>query len=399
MLEANKRPRAVEVRCKLVSSMSKILETYFSNLFSCRKLRAATYEAFICFMRTSPNNIHVKNVMENFMKEALIDITPANDEICLMMPQQNGGKSNKRKKVNAEKKIAKGRAHIASMTDEHKVCAKALECLGFLLVYHGVLMKPVLFFMMQEKITSIAFMISSKAQHDGDMYRDPVCRSKLADVIGFMMLHPVSKMPVPINYGIALLTKFKQTDPDSNVRDNAAMNLYRAETAIHNRKDVFYFPAEYCELRDTLLFNKQTITKLNESAVNGQKASVVIEVDDEVQQEDENIVISDNESIEKVANGSEKLIPPTAADEVNEISDESEPEEVTQEISDEEEPEKIPQPVPESAKKNPPRSTRRSTADKRPPPVEQPKTSPKKQKVSDKKDEELVDEMLADFNE
>jgi proline-, glutamic acid- and leucine-rich protein 1 len=384
------------------------IKKFAHKILFVRKLRVATYETFICFMRISPNNIHVKNIMENLMKEALIDITPANDEICLMMPQQNGGKSNKRKKVNAEKKIAKGRAHIASMSAEQKVCANALECLGFLLVYHGVLMKPVLFYIMQEKINSIGFMISSKAQHDGDLYRDPTCRSRLADVIGFMMIHPVNKMPVPINYGIALLTKFKQTDPDSNVRDNAAMNLYRAETAIHNRKDVFYFPVDYRELRDTLMFNKQTIQKFNELTnvpVNGQN---VVEIDNEAMDEDANVVISDNESVEEVAVnvGIEKLNPPPSAAEVNEISDDSEPEAETQEISDDdddiEEPEEVPalpEPDQETTKKNPTRSTRQSTADKRPSPVEQPKTSPKKQKVSDKKEEELVDEMLADFNE
>lgn len=353
--------------------------------------------------------------MENIMKEALIDVTPANDEICLMMPQQNGGKSNKRKRLNAEKKIAKGRAHIASMSDEQKVCAKALECLGFLLVYHGVLMKPVLFYVMQEKITSIAFMVSSKIQQDGDLYRDPLCRSRLSDVIGFMMLHPVNKMPVPINYGIALLTKFKQNDPDSNVRENAAMNLYRAETAIHNRKDVFYFPADFRELRDTLLFNKQTIQKFNETAgaANGKKPSVVVEIDDEPIEEDENVVISDNESsVEEVGVNNEELNPPPVAtaafsDEVNEISDESEPEPgpepeqdtEPQEISDEEEEtiaENEPE-IPEPAIEDTSRSTRQSRSGKRQ--AEEPKTSPKKKKVSNKKEDELVDEMLADFNE
>lgn len=78
-----------------------------------RKLRSAVYEALICFMRVSPNNIHIKNVMENAMKEAFADVTPANDEICLMVPQQNGGggKSNKKRKMNADKKFLRRRAY------------------------------------------------------------------------------------------------------------------------------------------------------------------------------------------------------------------------------------------------------------------------------------------------
>lgn len=338
------------------------------------------------------------------MKEALTDVTPANDEICLMMPQQNGGKSNKRKKVNAEKKISKGRAHIASMSEEQKVCAKALECLGFLLVYHGVLMKQVLFYVMQEKITSIAFMISSKIQQDGDLYRDPTCRSRLTDVIGFMMIHPVNKMPVPMNYGIALLTKFKQNDPDSNVRDAASMNLYRAETAIHNRKDVFYFPAEYKELKDTLNFNKLTVQKFNQVRQETGNGAAV-EVDDEPMLEEENVVISDEES----KKAPEKLNPPKQ-DEVNEISDESEPEadesqpkvDETFEISDEDEEHDILEAAPENPEpepETPKRSTRKSVADKRQTKVESPKSSPKKRKVTDKKQDEILDEMMADFNE
>ena len=109
------------------------------------------------------------------MKEALIDVTPAHDEIFLIMPQ-GGAKSNKRKKINAEKKFEKGKGHGANIIEEQKVCAKALECLGFLLVYHGVLMKPVLFYLLQEKIISIGFAVSSKTQHNESLYRDPLCK-------------------------------------------------------------------------------------------------------------------------------------------------------------------------------------------------------------------------------
>lgn len=330
--------------------------------------------------------------MENLMREALIDVTPANKEIYLMVPQTNGGKSNKRKRINADKKFSKSRAQVMSISDEQKVCAKALECLGFLLVYHGVLMKPVLFFIMQEKITAIGFVISSKAQLEGDLYRDPHCRSRLTDLIGFLMIYPVPKMPVPINYGIALLTKMKQSDADTNVRDCAAMNLYRAETAIHNRKDVFYFPADFRELRDTLLFNKQTINKFNESTspreeiTNGKKKPIDVPEDDEV----DNILISDNESekaeveLLSVKNGELKS-PQKDPVEVNEISDDDDDEPVQALVISDEEP--IPQPteVKTSPKKHPSSIERKSPS--------------KKPKISSQKDEELLIEYMADLND
>lgn len=337
------------------------------------------------------------------MKEALVDVTPANDEICLMMPQQNGGKSNKKKKLNASNKFKKGRTHVASISDEQKVCSKALECLGFLLVYHGVLMKPVLFFVMQEKITSIGFMIAAKTLQDGDLYRDPACRSRLLDLVGFLMTHPVNKMPVPISYGLALLTKIKNYDPDRNVRDVASVNLNRAETTIHNRKEVFYFPTDYRDLRDTLLFNKQTIQKFNEAIIAKEYSNVKQRVTNEIQEvadevmyesveepkefeaadevmeetkEIENVVISDSESdkAEVVKNGkslSENL--------KNDLIDGTEE---TQEISDDEV--EIIQPKPSPEKRQ-----LRSTSDK---------ISAKKPKLSDKKDDDLIEEYLADFS-
>ena len=362
--------------------------------FYFRKLRAVTYEAFTVFMRISPNNFFLKSIMENLMKEALIDVTPANKEIYLMVPQHNGGKSNKKKKVHVDK-FTKGRTHIASIADEQRVCSKALECLGFLLVYHGALMKPVLFYIMQEKIVSIGFKITSKVQIDGDLYRDPHCRSRLSDVVGFLMVYPVSKMPVPINYGIALLSKIKQSDPDSNVRDCATMNIYRAETAIHNRKDVFYYPTDYKDLRDTLMFNKQTINKFNEATVAREETSTngkyveTPEVNVDVK-ETEDILISDDESdqnLVKVVETVEIKSPEKEEPEINEISDEEEEE--AQEISDEE-------PVTEMIVE--PTRLTRSAERKRESLTVEPPAVAKKQKVSNKKDEELVDELLADFN-
>lgn len=354
--------------------------------------------------------------MENLMKEALVDVTPASDKICLMMPQKSAGNTNK-KKLNTDK-ITKGRGHIANMSDEQTVCAAALECLGVLLMDQGVLMKPVLFFLMQEKITSIAFKTFSRTQLDGDLYRDPICRTNLADLIGFMMQYPVNKMPVPINYGINILTKVKEYDPSQKVRATAAKNLSQAEMTIHNKKDVFYFPVEYKDLKDTLMFNKQTIQKFVEAnaqkEVNGSNQSNVIEIEDEAMEQSENIVISDNESEKQVAEKADEELNPPPADEINEISDESEPEKEsevmapTHEISDDEqvenveEPEKLvivdklPEPVKTAAISSPRKSARNAKRSSPPAPV---KTSPKKQKKSGKDDEELVNEMLADFNE
>lgn len=399
--EANQHSRTDEVRSKFVSfhfHPPKLNKQIISYNF--RKLRVATYEAMKVFMSVSSNNFYVKNIMENLMKEALIDITPANNEIYLMMPQKNGGKSNKRKKVNAEN-FAKGRVQVANISEEQKVCAKALECLGSLLVHQGVLMKPVLFYILQEKLISIGFKISSQPLGDGDLYRDPNCRSKLADVIGYLMLYPVYKMPVPINYGIALLTKFKHSDPDFNVRQTAELNLNHAEKAIHNRKDVFYYPIDFRDLRDTLMFNKQTIQKFNESTipqqeiVNGSSAEKDAKqtISNDFSKKTENIEISDNDSAEnevvviETTVVVETLIPPQEQQtEVNEISDDEDEQVEPQEISDDESVEKTV-------------VTTRVLREKRTSTNDGAKVLAKKQKVAEKSkdDDEVLEEYLADF--
>jgi hypothetical protein len=348
-------------------------------------------------MRISPNNAYVKKIMENLMKEAFIDVTPTDNEIYLMVPQQNGGKSHKKKKLNIDGKFVKGKTHVSNLSFEQNVCIKALECLAYMLVYHGVLMKPVLFYIMQEKITSIAFAVSAKVQQDSDLYRDPTCRSRLSDLIGFMMIHPVPKMPVPINYGIALLTKMKHSDSDANVRDVAAMNLYRAETAVHNRKDVFYFPSDYRDLRDTLMFNKQTVQKFNapiEKTTNELLSSNIIEEhQSNNKMEVENVLIpssdSEDESNDLTKNNNEQE-PQT---EVNEISDDDEDAviETTPEIS---EPETIRR---SSRKPMPSEKKLAAVSEKRTSPVAEAQVSPKKQKVSNQKEEDMVEEYLADF--
>lgn len=338
-------------------------------------------------MRLSPNNIFIKEVMENVLKEALLDVTPPTKEIRLMMPQKNGGSSNKKKKFAADKKFTKGKAHVASIVDEQTVCAKALECLCFLTALNGGITKPALMFILQEKILAVGFAISSRTQEENDLYRDPMCRVKLSDLVTYMMTHPVATMPTHINHGIALLTKTKNSDPDVNVRNAASMNLNRAEPTIRSRKEAVYFPPEYRDLRDTLMFNRQTINRFNEALnLRGESANEVSPTAEALPTPDgtANIIISDNESKdddEIVTNGNasrqvEAVIEPM---EVNEISDED-----TQEISDSDEPE-IVQPPPKADKRA---SRSRAVV-----------TPPKKQRNTDSNNDELLDEYLADFTD
>jgi proline-, glutamic acid- and leucine-rich protein 1 len=361
-------------------------------------------------MKLSPNNIHIKNIMENIMKEMLVDVTPAIDESFLIIStQENGNGEKKKKKGNGIGKLLKGKTTLINLVDSQKTCAKALKCLGILLMYQGVLMKPVLYYVMQEKILAIGFKITSSVQKEDELYHDYVCRIKLCDLLLFMILHPVQKNPLPLNYCLALLTQLKHSDPDMNVRDNASENMLRAESVIHNRKEVFYFPSDYRELRDTLLFNKSTIQKLietpsnetlrNENQSNGNSMNVEMfseAEDDENEDEDEDNNDNNNDT-QQNENQKESCSENDENENKNEDSNDDDDDDDDDEVEEEEEVENVEEiikpptqeikivPLPQKQK----RQTTTATNV-----IEKPS---KKPKISDLKDEQVVEEMLADF--
>lgn len=368
--------------------------------FLYRKLRSDVYDTLITFMKLSPNNFHVKNIMENIMKEALVDITPAVDESFLIISTQENGEK-KKKKGNVNGKLLKGKAALVNLVDVQKTCEKALECLGCLLMYQGVLMKPVLFYVLQEKVLAIGFRISSSVQKEDELYHDFECRMKLCDLFLLMMLHPVQKNPIPLNFCLALLTQLKHSDPDENVRDKASQNLLRAESVIHNKKEVFYFPSDYRELRDTLLFNKSTIQKLSEipseNHSNGKSMKAEIYSESEEDEEDEDVDENGNDENNETMDEENEM---DCTQESHESAMEEDEEEVEESLSDEElendekEEETIKPPTQEIKITPSPQQkrTRQTTAAANI--IEKPL---KKPKTSDLKDEQVVEEMLADF--
>lgn len=59
------------------------------HIFIFRNLRVVTYEVLILFLDTSKNNMFVKGVSENLLKEIFLDITPSSDEIRLTVIKFN----------------------------------------------------------------------------------------------------------------------------------------------------------------------------------------------------------------------------------------------------------------------------------------------------------------------
>lgn len=349
------------------------------------------------------------------MKEALNDITPKIDDSFLII-QENGDGKKKKKQGNSSGKLLRRKTSLVNLIDAQKTCAQALKCLGHILMYHGVLMKPVLFYIMQEKVFAIGFRISLIVQKVDELYHDFECRKKLNDLVLLMALHPVHKIPVPLNYCMALLTKVKHSDPNVHVRENASENLLRVEGAIHNRKEIFYFPSDYRELRDTLMFNKQTINKFNElqsesknhnENQSNRKSEIVEMISASEDEENEDVEDDDNdnneidENVNDIKESFEATLEAEQEKNVDEESLSAESEEEEKEIDDDEMGELIEPPTQKivSGKMSSRSKTTTDSPTKRPAAVNDIVKPTKKPKNSDLNDEQVVEEMLADFDD
>lgn len=362
-------------------------------------------------MKVSPNNFHVKHIMENAMKEALADITPKIDETFLIIQENgnDGGGRKKKKPGNVSGKLLKAKTQHANLIDAQRTCVEALNCLEHMLRYQGVLMKPALFYVLQEKVFAIGFRISSIPQKEDELYHDPQCRSALVDLVQALALHPVQKIPVPLNYCVALLSKVKHSDSNVHVRDNASASLIRLEGAIHSRKECFYFPSDYKELRDTLMFNKQTIHKLIECKTNQNgaqsngKSEIAAAAEMLSASEDEN----ENDEHDDDNRGIDENVKPNESKDDSFVSAVEEEEEEADQESLNEDAEnddndvdddvgETIKPPPAEVPMSPPASVKRPAAAND---TAAEKPTVKKPKTSDLKEELVVEEMLADFDE
>ncbi|CAO1418811.1 unnamed protein product [Diamesa serratosioi] len=261
-------------------------------------LRSVVYETMILFLNTSSNNAFVKNCSENLLKEIILDTTPRNNAMCLMIPTGKKDSLSRKqlRKVQSEKKVVKA-ATPENLEYEQELCVVALELLNILWKTNGTLLKPVLCKIVQDKILFVAFSSASRDENQSeDLYTNPRCRIQLMETIYTLMSCSTFNCPPPLSFGLELLKKVKQTDYDYNVRklcDSLSINV---EKLIHNKKEVFYFPTDIKDFRDTIKYNEYTLKKFNEitewgteSKADDKKDQVIIV--DTVMNDKDNVVV------------------------------------------------------------------------------------------------------------
>ena len=378
-------------------------------------LRSAVYETMVLFLNTSSNNAFVKNCSENLLKEIILDTTPRNNAMCLMIPTGKKDSLSRKqlRKVQSEKKVQKA-VTSDNLENEQELCVVALELLNVLWKTNGTLLKPVLCKIVQDKILFIAFSSASRDENQSeDLYTNPRCRIQLMETIYTLMSCSTFNCPPPLSFGLELLKKMKQSDHDYNVRklcDSLSINV---EKLIHNKKEVFYFPTDIKDFRDTIKYNEYTLKKFNEITEWG--------IESKVDDKEDEVIIDDNlmNGSEDVVVMIEKLVSPKEAAKTKEqailnesieiTSDSDEVEEDEMEVDEKEEEETLvitnevilcedgEEEEEEKDSIAPPKSIPNNAAEE--PAMKKQKLNNKDVIVLDDDDETLLDELYTDLNE
>lgn len=150
-----------------------------------------------------------------------------------------------------------------SIQNEIKLCKKALETLQIFLDSTGTFIKPIYHKILQDKVLLQSFNVLGQFKNRKDYYEDAECRIKLFEVLTALVNNSSANCPPPLGYGLEILTKAKQLDPDFEVRENCAKLLMVLEKAIHPKREIFYFPTDVKDFRDTIKFNQLVLKKFD----------------------------------------------------------------------------------------------------------------------------------------
>ncbi|XP_070502770.1 proline-, glutamic acid- and leucine-rich protein 1-like isoform X2 [Chironomus tepperi] len=240
-------------------------------------LRSTIYDVITEFMKISPNNNFINKNMENFVKEAFLDITPIQSEILLTLPGASS-ESNKKKKKNPEvKKTLSGKTFDNCIKIHQQLCIKSLNFFNSLLISNGAGMKPVLFKILTDKVLIVTYKFLSRDLTQQDLYHSSDCRLGILELIYNILINPAIRNATPSSFMVELLKKFKDTDKSEKLRNKSNELIRTVEAILHNRKDPIHFPSDLKDFRDSWLFNEKIVKSFNE--VNTERKGHIFEVD------------------------------------------------------------------------------------------------------------------------
>lgn len=343
--------------------------------------------------------------MENFMKEAFVDITPIQNEITLTLPNDVSKSKKKKKKETEIRKNVNGTAVDVCLNLHQMICGNALEFLRSLLTFCGAGMKPVLLKILQEKILLTTFKLQSLELCENDLYNSYECRSQMLELCYAILMHPAIRNVTPMSYSVEILTKFKANDRDVRLRQRAGELIRILEAVLHNRKDSIHYPSDLHEFRDSWLFNEKTVKafkQLESEMWKKQQVEIVANGNSSVNEETEMVVDDKSSEGELVEENQVVEISDGNDSDIEEVQQSPEAQKDNGKDSDVEIQDEIIPPVSLSPKKNVRSSPIVSPIIKRSANSESeaaPSKIGKYSEVSAKDDiDEIVDSYLADFD-
>lgn len=173
-----------------------------------------------------------------------------------LQKEQNAATALAKNHTSGSLEISK---HLQSDYCNEALCLAALRCLAKVLDAAGCFIKPVMQKLLQEKIVSLCVSVFSQLNTGAkqNLYFEPNCRQALLVALNSLIINPHHLCPPPLQYGVTMFSAAESQDPNVDVRSKAAELARGAETLLHPRKEVFYFPLEENAVKDMLAAKKK----------------------------------------------------------------------------------------------------------------------------------------------
>ncbi|XP_001851523.2 proline-, glutamic acid- and leucine-rich protein 1 [Culex quinquefasciatus] len=235
-------------------------------------LRTKVYGSIAVWCETVKFGSGVEEISDSLLENIVQDVAPYEPEVTLQVNasrQKLSAKAKKKlqKEQNAATALAKNHTsgsleiskHLQSDYCNEVLCLAALRCLAKVLDAAGCFIKPVMQKLLQEKIVSLCVSVFSQLNTGAkqNLYFEPNCRQALLVALNSLIINPHHLCPPPLQYGVTMFSAAESQDPNVDVRSKAAELARGAETLLHPRKEVFYFPLEENAVKDMLAAKKK----------------------------------------------------------------------------------------------------------------------------------------------
>lgn len=220
------------------------------------QLRIATYDVLQNWIKCSNYNSVFESIADQLIESLLHDIKTHKSEVTLKAVQgarkhlSKKARRNLQKAQNDQSNISKdygtGKNEIAENVDQKDaaLCAKALECLGTIILLCGSFLKPNIHKLLHETVVVTSYAVFNGILEKNNVYTNWKCRVELLRCLTNLILSCHSLVPAPLQYALQILTVSQRHDPNKEVQNVSRTLLSSLEKIIHPQKEPLDFRRE-----------------------------------------------------------------------------------------------------------------------------------------------------------